>query len=131
MTIEAAFDGRLGNAPQARTSASGKAWKSLSLAVSRGDNIEWVSIAAFDELAAILPPDLEKGERIYVEGKLKLSRWQKDGVDRVSLHVAASRIEVLDRIGRRPRRAGRKPVRRSSDEIGNSRERTTRMPNDP
>jgi single-strand DNA-binding protein len=109
MTIEVAFIGRPGRAPQMRTPDGGKPWASLSLAVGRGDDVQWVSVSAFNGLATALPSDLAAGEKLYVEGKVRLSRWTKDGVERSRLQVAASRIEVLGRIGRR-----RKPRRRKA-----------------
>jgi len=71
VSIEAAFDGRLGSPPRSRTSATGKAWTSFSLAVKNDVGTEWINVSAFNKVAAELPTDLEKGERLYVEGKLK------------------------------------------------------------
>jgi single-stranded DNA-binding protein len=49
--------------------------------------------------------DLVKGERVYVEGKARLSRWStKEGQLRVNLQVTAARVLVLDRIGRKRRK---------------------------
>jgi single-stranded DNA-binding protein len=115
MSIEAAFDGRLGSPPRSRTSAAGKAWTSFSLAVKSDDGTEWINVSAFSKVAAELPSDLVKGERLYVEGRLKVSRWQKDGIECVSLQVAARRILVLDRIGRRRRLRRRQSAGISED----------------
>jgi single-stranded DNA-binding protein len=111
MGIEVALDGRLGGAPQARVSAGGTAWVSFSLAAGgHGEETEWVSVAVFGDVAAGLPGDLNKGERVYVEGKLSV--WRREGPTgaKASLSVAATRVEVLDRIGRhrRPVRGGSK-----------------------
>lgn len=103
-SILAAFDGRLGGAPQMRTTGKGQPWTSFSVAVGRGDETEWVSVSAFGELATELPDDLSKGERLYCEGRLTISRWEKGGELRANLRLAASRILVLDRIGRRAKR---------------------------
>jgi len=108
MGIEVAFDGRLGSPPQSRTSAAGKVWKSFSLAVKNDVGTEWINVLAFNNVAAELPPDLEKGERLYVEGKLMVNRWQKASIERVTLQVVGRRILVLDRIGRRRRRTRRR-----------------------
>jgi single-strand DNA-binding protein len=118
MSIEVAFDGRLGSPPQSRTSAAGKAWKSFSLAVKNDVGTEWINVSAFNKVAAELPSDLEKGERLYVEGKLKVSRWQKGGIERVTLQVVARRILVLDRIGRRRRRVRRRQRAGFSEDAG-------------
>jgi single-stranded DNA-binding protein len=118
MSIEVAFDGRLGSPPQSRTSVAGKAWTGFSLAVKSDDGTEWINVAAFNKVAAELPSDLEKGERLYVEGKLKVSRWQKGGIERVTLQVVARRILVLDRIGRRRRRVRTRRRAGLSEEVG-------------
>ena len=53
MRIEVALEGRLGSPPHAKISAAGKPWTSLSLATGgHGENVEWVSVALFDEVAA-------------------------------------------------------------------------------
>ena len=109
--MEVAFTGRLGQPPQHRTSANGKRWVSFSLAVGSGEGTEWVKVAVFEPLADELPSDLGKGERLYVEGKLKLNRWEDAKGPRSGLQVAASTVLVLDRIGRR-----RKPARRKAGE---------------
>jgi single stranded DNA-binding protein len=109
--MEAAFTGRLGQPPQQRISANGRRWTSFSLAVGSGEEAEWVKVAVFEPLTDELPSDLEKGEKLYVEGKLKLSRWEDAKGPRSGLQVAASRVIVLDRIGRR-----RKPARHKPDE---------------
>jgi single-stranded DNA-binding protein len=71
---------------------------------------EWVvSVSAFGELATELPDDLAKGERVYCEGRLTVSRWEKDGELRANLRLAGSRILMLDRIGCRARRRRWKP----------------------
>jgi single-stranded DNA-binding protein len=112
MAIEVALDGRLGNPPQSRTSPAGKPWTSFSLAADvQGEDTEWVSVAAFGDVAAGLPSDLSKGERLYVEGKLTVWRHKGPGGLKASLSVAATRVEVLDRIGKRRRRS--RPPRRA------------------
>jgi single-strand DNA-binding protein len=111
---EVAFDGRLGAAPQMRTTSKGAPWVTFSVAVGRGDETEWLSVSAFGDQATELPDDLAKGERVYCEGRLSVAYWQKDGERRATLRVAASRILVLDRIGRRARRR-----RRSSAAVAN------------
>jgi single-stranded DNA-binding protein len=112
--IECAFDGRLGGPQMVRTCQKGNRWLSLSLAVTVGDEKpEWVSVALFGEVMDSLPDDLVKGERIYVEGRLKVSRYcdKRSGETRANLQVSATRALLLDRIGRRARR----PRKREAD----------------
>lgn len=106
MAIETAFDGRLGGPQLIRTSVKGKRWMSISLAVDTGsERPEWISVALFGDVMESLPEDLCKGERVYVEGRLKVNRYTgKDGVERSNLQVSATRALLLDRIGRRAKR---------------------------
>ena len=97
-----------------------------------------MSISAFGEIADELPDDLAAGERCYCEGKLRVSRWQKDGEKRSGLQVAASKLVVLDRIGRKGRRVQRKPVAESKTteeaatiSLQGTGPRRTNLPDDP
>lgn len=67
-----------------------------------------MKVALFEPLTDELPSDLGKGEKLYVEGKLKLNRWEDAKGPRSGLQVAASTVLVLDRIGRRRKSARRK-----------------------
>ena len=87
--IECAFTGQLAQDVQLRESKNGKSWASLSLAVGADDDVTWVRVACFGELAEAAAK-FAKGTSIYVEGKLKLDRWEKDGQEKSGLSVAAS-----------------------------------------
>jgi single-strand DNA-binding protein len=102
-----------------RTSAKGNRWLALSVAVATGEErAEWISVSVFGDLLEAVPDDLTKGERLYVEGKLKVSRFtdKRSGEARANLQVSATRLLVLDRIGRRARR----PRPRKTDDPGSS-----------
>jgi single-strand DNA-binding protein len=62
--------------------------------------VQWVQIAVFGETAEQLAGCLSKADRVYVEGRLQLNRWQKDGQERSGLSVAAWKAEKLGAIGR-------------------------------
>src|SRR5262245_24120783 len=120
MTIECAFDGRLGSAPTWRGTEAGKGWAALSIAVKGADkdgDAEWINVAVFQPLANELPDDLGKGERLYVEGKLRVSRWEGTEGPRYSLQVTATRILVLDRIGRKRRKKPRANTQEAEHEL--------------
>lgn len=60
----------------------------------------WIRLAVFGEMATRLHPELKKGTEVYCEGRLRLESWVgKDGKEGTGLSVAASRVEVLGRIG--------------------------------
>jgi single-strand DNA-binding protein len=115
--IECALFGRVGTEPELRVSAAGKPWARLSVAVAVGqdEDVEWIQLIAFGELAEELPAKLHKGDRLYAEGRLKVLRWQKDGAERSRLEVVAWRIERIAEIGRnKPRRPRRDADSRAS-----------------
>jgi single stranded DNA-binding protein len=100
--IECAFTGRLGSDPELRTSQAGKPWCRFSVAIGEGDDVQWVSVAAFGEAAERVSDLLAKGDRAYVEGTLRLNEWtDREGLTRHGLQVAAWRVEALGKIGRR------------------------------
>ena len=100
--IEVALAGRLGQPPERRSGNGGKRWAVFSLAVDQGEaGPEWVQVTVFEPLLSSLPAELEKGERLYVEGRLRLNRYECSGSPRASLQVAATVVTVLGRIGQR------------------------------
>jgi len=112
-TIEAAFIGRLGQDPELKTSAAGKPWARFSVAVGQGEEAQWVSVAVFGEAAERLCAALHKGDKLYVEGTLRLSEWTgKGGEKRTGLSVAAWKAEKLGAIGRN------KPAKARSKDSG-------------
>jgi len=99
--IEAAFIGRLAQDPELRTSAAGKPWARLSMAVGNGDDTQWVSVLTFGEIAEQLCAAMHKGDKLYVEGTLRLNEWTgREGEKRTGLSVAAWKAEKLGAIGR-------------------------------
>jgi single-stranded DNA-binding protein len=105
MSIDCAFYGFLARDADARTSQVGKLWVRLSIGVGKDDALQWVSCAVFGK-AAETAAQLVKGDRVYVEGSIKLESWSgSDGAERHSLNVAAFKCERTHQIGRnRPKR---------------------------
>jgi single-strand DNA-binding protein len=56
---------------------------------------EWVNVAFFGKLAEIAGQYLKKGSKVYIEGKLKTEKYQKDGQDRYITRVIASSMQML------------------------------------
>jgi len=101
-TIECAFEGRAAVTPELRTSQNAVPWCRLSVAVGRGDEVEWISVVVFKEIAAHAVAVIEKGSAVYCEGHLRLSHWTgKDGVERYGLEVLANKLIPLGQIGHR------------------------------
>src|SRR5262245_639765 len=95
--IECAFIARVGTDPEVKTSQAGKPWASLSACVGDGDDAQWLRVAVFGEKATSLR--VAKGDRVYVEGRIKLENWTgRDGQPRSGLKVAAWRLQRLGEI---------------------------------
>jgi single-stranded DNA-binding protein len=100
MTIDCAFYGFLAADAESRTSQAGKQWVRMRVGVGKDDAMQWVSVAVFGK-AAETAATLKKGDRVYVEGSIKLDTWRgNDGVERHTLAVAAFRCEQTHKIGR-------------------------------
>ena len=86
--------------------SSGTALLSLNLAVAddkrRDDEpTEWIRAAVWGDQAEQLEGRLKKGDLVYLEGRLRLRTWDKDGDTRAGLEVSAWKCEQLGAIGRR------------------------------
>jgi single-stranded DNA-binding protein len=100
MTIDCAFYGFLAADADARISKNGKPWVRLRAGVGKDDAVQWVSISVFGK-AADTAATLKKGDRVYVEGSIKLDTWRgNDGVERHTLAVAAFKCERTHNLGR-------------------------------
>jgi single-stranded DNA-binding protein len=108
MSIECAFHGFVAADAEAKVSAAGKNWVRLRAGVGKDDAVQWVSVAAFGK-AAEAAAGLKKGDKVYVEGTIKLDQWVgADGVERTGLSVAAWKVERTHLIGKnRPPREGK------------------------
>ena len=61
------------------------------------DNTEWHNIIVRNKAAEICSKYLKKGDKVYVEGKLKTRKWQgEDGIQRYSTEVHVSDFNFLN-----------------------------------
>lgn len=58
-------------------------------------NTEWHNIVAWNKLAEIVEKYIRKGDRIYVEGKLKTRNYEKDGQKHYVTEIFADTIQML------------------------------------
>lgn len=93
------FIGRAGRDPEFKTLPSGKTLVKFSLAVGRKfkdvDETEWVNCTAFDKLAEIISQYVKKGSQIYVRGRMKTDKYQKDGKDVYSTGIIVDEMQLL------------------------------------
>jgi single-strand DNA-binding protein len=99
--------GNLGADPEMRYTANGSAVTSFRLAVNRSfpgdggerrDETEWFSVVTWNKLAELLGQHLQKGRKVYVEGRLTTRSWDgPDGQKRYRTEVVANQVLFLDR----------------------------------
>lgn len=58
-------------------------------------NTDWHNIVVKNKLAEICEKYLTKGDKIYVEGKLKNRQWEQDGVKRYATEVHVTEMTML------------------------------------
>ena len=99
--------GNLGQKPDMKYTQSNTAVANLSLATSEswkdkdsGDlktKTEWHRVVYFGKLAEIADQYLDKGSKVYVEGKLQTRKWQDQaGNDRYTTEVLGQELTMLD-----------------------------------
>lgn len=102
-----ALSGNIGQNPELRSTANGTQVLSFSVAVNErvkdqqtgewSDRPNWVQCTMFGTRAEKLAQYLAKGMKVAIEGKLRYSSWEKDGVKRSKLEVIVDEIEFLSR----------------------------------
>lgn len=99
--------GNLGQNPNTKYTPSGDAVTNISLATSESwkdkdngktiEKTEWHKVVFFKKLAEIAGQYLQKGSKVYIEGKLQTRKWQdKDGSDRYTTEIVANEMQMLD-----------------------------------
>ena len=100
--------GHLGGDPEIRYAASGKAVANFNVATSetwgageaREQKTEWHRIVAFDKLAELCGQFLNKGQKVYIEGKLQTRQWEdRDRVTRTTTEIVARDVVFLNAAG--------------------------------
>ena len=96
--------GRLGKDPEVNYMPNGDAVANFSIATSEKwkdksgeshESTEWHNIVAFRRIAEVIGEYVKKGDMIYIEGKLKTDKYEKDGVTRYSTKIIMERLEML------------------------------------
>lgn len=105
--------GNLGRDPEYRVASSGNAVTNIAIAITekykdrdgiQKETTEWVNVVFFGKLADVAKQYLSKGSQVYVEGKLKTEKYEKDGVTRYSTKVVAEKMQMLGSAERKPKR---------------------------
>lgn len=98
--------GRLGNDPETAYNQSGNAVTKISIATSMKwkdkntgeprEETEWTRVVFFGKQAEAIAQYTKKGSRLYIEGRLKTSSYDKNGVKTYSTDVISNSFKFLD-----------------------------------
>jgi len=99
--------GNVGTDPEMRFTPNGNPVTSFRMATGRTyttpegerkQETEWFDVISWNRLAETCNQFLTKGQRAYVEGRLRTRSWEgQDGQRRMRIEIIASRVLFLDR----------------------------------
>ena len=105
--------GNLGRDPELRSTNNGLQIAKFSLATTEKRNdqeqTEWHNVVAFGNQAEIAGQYLKKGSKIYMEGSLHTSNYEKDGEKRYRTEINCRNFQFLDSRPQEPRQQSLKP----------------------
>ena len=97
--------GNLGNDPEVRYTqnetpvatfsvASTERWKDSD--GNKQEHTEWHRVVAWGKLAEICGKHLNKGDKVFIEGKLRTRKWEdQEGITRYTTEINARELEML------------------------------------
>lgn len=101
--------GNLGRDPETRYTASGSAITNITVATSESwkdkntgqkeERTEWHRVVFFSKLAEIAAQYLRKGSKVYIEGSLRTSSYEKEGQKYYRTDIVANEMQMLDSRG--------------------------------
>jgi single-strand DNA-binding protein len=106
--------GNLGKDPEMKNGvavfslATTYTWKDKDTG-EKNEETEWSRCVAFGRLAEIVGEYLKKGSQVYVEGRLKTHKYEKEGVDHYQTQIILSQMTML---GGKPQDGERKQERK-------------------
>ena len=102
--------GNLGAEPKAESTQAGTSVTRLSVATSRSftnkanekvEETEWHRVSVWGKSADACAKYLGKGSKVYIEGRLRTSSYEQDGVKKWSTEIIANEVQFLDPKGSR------------------------------
>ena len=101
--------GNLGRDPETRYTASGSAITNITVATSESwkdkntgqkeERTEWHRVVFFNKIAEVAAQYLRKGSKVYIEGSLRTSSYEKDGQKHYKTDIIANQMQMLDSRG--------------------------------
>ena len=78
------------------TIATSETWKDKQSGQQQ-EKTEWHRVTAYKRLAEIVGEYLNKGSKVYIEGRLQTRKWQdKSGVDHYTTEIVANELNMID-----------------------------------
>lgn len=124
------FIGNLGADPETRTTSDQLTVTNIRVACTEKwkdkqgnakELTEWVNVAFFGKLAEIAAQYTKKGSKVYVEGKLRTEKYDKNGETRYSTKIIGDTLKLLSTLPQRTpalaEEAQRKEVTDLDDDI--------------
>lgn len=116
--------GNLGKDPEVRHLENGAVVANFPIATSEAytdkntgqkvENTDWHDIVVWRGLAEVVEKYVRKGQKVYVEGKLRKRSWQdKEGNTRYSTEVVADELTILSRSERENKEGNNAPYDKS------------------
>lgn len=92
--------GIVGRDPEVRFSTNGMPIATFSLATSKKskdkpDVTQWHNLVAFQKTAELVRDYVKKGSKLYIEGEVQYSEYEKDGVKRTATKVIVNEMSFL------------------------------------
>lgn len=97
--------GRVGKQPEVRHMENGSSVANFPVATSevfkdkttgeKKEQTEWHNVVLWRGLADIAEKYLNKGDMVYIEGKLRTRSWEKDGVTRYTTEIVGDNMTML------------------------------------
>ena len=103
--------GNVGQDPEVKFLSSGTAVCNLSVATTytwkdktsgeKKSETEWHRVVLMGRTAEVAGEYLKKGSSVYIEGRLRTRKWEKDGVERYSTEIMGDSMQLLGGKGER------------------------------
>lgn len=118
--------GNLGADPELKVTQGGQSILKLRLATTEGyldrnnarqERTEWHRVTLFGKRAEALSKFLVKGDRIFVEGRIQTSSYEKDGEKRYSTEVVANNVILNGNKGGQKKEQDEGPASSAADDL--------------
>ena len=133
--------GNLTRDPEVRTFASGTAVCNFGMAINRNftdregnrrEETTFVDVESFGKQAETISRYMKKGSGIFIEGRLKLDQWEKDGQKRSKLRITLENFQFVGgsdgAIGSGTEEASSSPVSKPASDSPNAQPQDTPAP---